>query len=167
MRFRSASIADVGAIKAVFASNAAEQSLFQQSAKEIQDNLAGFFVVENSGALVVGCVALHQHGQDVAEIYAVAVVPWAQGQGVGKVLLEHVILLASNIGVSFLWLATMKVEYFAKFGFQVFSKWKLPKGVLRHKLKLIFRQRPDRWIPEFFGRHTFMKCVRPGFHGGA
>lgn len=97
-----------------------------------------------------------------AEILAVAVEPDVQGKGVGSALLRGCVERAIERRVEFLWLATAKPAYFAKFGFRAISRWRLPLTVLLTKLWLIFQQPPSRWLPALFGRHTFMRYETDG-----
>jgi hypothetical protein len=60
-----------------------------------------------------------------------------------------------------LWLATMKHEYFARYGFHAMSRYRLPISVLFAKLLLVFDQPIARWLPALFGRHTFMRWSPP------
>src|SRR5262249_36696401 len=100
-----------------------------------------------------------RHSAANAEILAVAVAPQLQQQGTGAALVRACIARASEQGVRFLWLATAKPGYFARFDFHPISRWSLPLRVLLHKLRLVFQQPLGRWLPALFGRHTFMRWM--------
>lgn len=153
---RMATEGDVEAIRGVLLSNAADTSLFQQPERRIRRNLGDFVVVIDGGQLV-GCAALHCHTRTNAEILAVAVDPVAHGRGVGTILMRACMSRAAAAGATFLWLATQKPAYFARYGFERMSKWRLPPHVVARKLRLIFEQPARRWLPAMFGRHTFMR----------
>jgi amino-acid N-acetyltransferase len=115
-------------------------------------------VARNEIGNVIGCAGLHRDSAELGEIYAVAVAPQYQGQGIGQRLMRACQQQAKAIGVHHLWLATVKPSYFVCFGFQPISRWRLPKHVLLRKLRQTFRQPRERWLPALFGRHTFMRC---------
>jgi amino-acid N-acetyltransferase len=154
---RSALEEDVAPIHATLAANAADSSLFQQPVRRIRRNLRDFVVAVDATSTVLGCAALHWHARDNAEILAVAVAPDAHGKGVGNALMTACIARSAEHGTIFLWLATAKPDYFARYGFQRISKWRLPLRVVFRKLRLIFDQPVRRWLPALFGRHTFMR----------
>lgn len=66
---------------------------------------------------------------------------------------------ADSSGIRDLWLATMKPEYFSRYGFQPVSRWGSPASALLRKLRQTLRQPSGRWLPALFGRHTFMLCT--------
>ncbi|HEY1693006.1 MAG TPA: GNAT family N-acetyltransferase [Polyangiaceae bacterium] len=140
--------------------NAGDRSLFQQPDHQVRRTIDDFLLAEGEEGRIIGCAALHWHRPANAEILAVAVEPELQGKGVGSALLRACIEHAAGKAAEFLWLATAKPGYFARFGFQPISRWRLPLVVLLTKLRLIFQQPPARWLPAIFGRHTFMRYAR-------
>jgi N-acetylglutamate synthase-like GNAT family acetyltransferase len=159
MTVRAACPEDAPGIHAVLRANVADPSLFQQSEPQIASAIDEFLVAEDRAARIVGCVAVHAV-RGAAEILAVAVHPDAQGRGVGGALVEAAVARARALqpprGV---WLGTAKPAYFGRFGFEPFSRWRLPIAVLLGKLALVFRQAPPRWLPAVFGRHVFMRLA--------
>lgn len=147
---------NIDAIAHIVASNRDDQGLFQKSASSIADVLAEFLVARLSDGTIVGCAALHRDQADLAEMYSVAVLPQAQGRGVGRALIEACLDRARRDGIRTLWLATMRTEFFARHGFVSGSKWSLSLRVLRRKLRMVFEQPASRWLGTLFGRHTFM-----------
>jgi len=152
---------DVSAIVVVFAANREDRGLFQESESEVRSNLGDFFVARHAQRGVVGCAALHRCSPTMAEILGVAVLPAFQGQGVGHLLMQHCECVAKDAGVGRLWLATIKPAYFARFGFKPISRWDLPAPVLLRKLRQVFQQPVERWLPAVVGRHTFMQRDTP------
>lgn len=161
LALRQASLADVEAIRLLLTANAQDRSLFQQPDHQVRRTIGDFLIAEAEEGCVVGCAALHWHRASNAEILAVAVDPDLQGKGVGAALLRACIALSFERGASFLWLATAKPAYFARFAFHPISRWRLPIVVLLTKLRLIFQQPLGRWLPAIFGRHTFMRYEAP------
>jgi amino-acid N-acetyltransferase len=150
---------DAAAISSVLAANHDDPGLFQVSATAVAGALGDFLVARNQSGKVVGCAGLHRDSRELAEVYAVAVMPHCQGQGVGQELMQACQRRASSSGISQLWLATVKPDYFSRYGFRPISRWELPSSVLLRKLRLTFRQPAGRWLPALLGRHTFMRCT--------
>jgi amino-acid N-acetyltransferase len=152
-----ASEQDVRAIVAVLTANRDDRSMFLRSDADVRANLKDFFVAKDALGEVIGCAALHAYTPTLAEILSVAVLPKFQGQGIGNQLVESCIKRASANGIKCLWLATVKPAYFARFGFKPISRWKLPAFVLWYKLRQVFQQRLQRWLPAILGTFTFME----------
>ncbi len=152
---RRATAADVEAIHRLLVANAADVSLFQQSDDRIRRDLDDFVVAIEAGQQV-GCAALHHHTRANTEILAVAVDPHAHGRGVGAALVRACMTDAARTGATFVWLATGKPDYFARYGFRRMSKWRLPPRVVLRKVRLVLEQPMHRWLPALLGRHTFM-----------
>ena len=153
---RAATVNDVAPIAASLMANASDHALFLRAPADVLRHLDDFIVVQDAGRNIVGCAALHYYRPVCAEILSVAVVPAAQKQGVGGLLLREVIGRARRQGVTQLWLATAKPHYFTRFGFTPISRFALPVSVLLAKLRQVFVQPVRRWLPALFGRFTFM-----------
>lgn len=157
IQLRKATVNDIQKILFLLSSNYEGMSLFQQTEKEIRKNIYDFILAEDEKGKVIGCAALHKYNNDIAEILAVSVLPENKNSGIGKSLITKCIDNAVFNNINLLWLATSKPGYFSRYKFQPISKWSLPANIIFHKFKLVFRQPVKRWIPAFFGRHTFMK----------
>lgn len=147
------------AISSVLALNRDDPGLFQESATAVARTLGDFFVARNEAGKIVGCAGLHRDSSELAEVYAVAVTPQCQGQGIGRLLMQVCQQHARSSGIRHLWLATVKPDYFSRYGFQPISRWELPTSVLLRKVRQTFQQPCGRWLPALIGRHTFMRCV--------
>ena len=158
---RPASLADAAAIASVLALNRDDRGLFQESAEAVAHTIEDFTVAYNGAGQITGCAGLHRDSPSLAEIYAVAVTPQCQGKGLGRQLMQVCTQRAGSLGIQHLWLATVKTEYFQRYGFKVISRWELPAATLLRKLRQTFRQPLKRWLPALFGRHTFMRSA-PG-----
>jgi amino-acid N-acetyltransferase len=154
---RPATTGDAVAISGVLALNRDDPGLFQESGTAVARTLGDFFIALKD-AEIVGCGGLHQDSPELAEVYAVAVRPQYQGQGIGRQLMEACQQRASSNGTRHLWLATVKPEYFSRYGFQPISRWELPAAVLLRKLRQTLQQPSGRRLPALFGKHTFMRC---------
>lgn len=150
---------DAAAISRVLAVNRADRGLFQESAAAVVRSIEDFLVACNGAGQIVGCAGLHRDSARLAEIYAVAVTPQCQGQGVGRQLMQACKQRARSAGIRHLWLATVKPEYFIGYSFQAISRWELPASALLRKLRHTLQQPVERWLPALFGRHTFLRCT--------
>ena len=148
---------DVEGILAVFEQNRFDPSLLPREVESIRADLQDFIVVKTASGQVLGCAALKADSKQIAEILSVGVLPTRQGKGVGSLLIRECERLARARGYQRLWLATMKPDYFARFGYRRFSKWKLPARVLLRKLRLVLKQPVARWWPEILGPMFFME----------
>jgi amino-acid N-acetyltransferase len=148
---------DAAAISSVLAANRDDPGLFQESATAVARTLGDFFVARNEAGEIVGCAGLHRDSPEEAEVYAVAVTPRYQGQGIGRQLMQACEQHARAGGFRHLWLATVKPGYFSRYGFQPISRWELPALALLRKLRQMLQQPVGRWLPAAFGRHTFMR----------
>jgi amino-acid N-acetyltransferase len=148
---------DAEAISSVLTANRDDPGLFQESAPAVARTLEDFFVARNEAGKVVGCAGLHRDSAELAEVYAVAVTPDCQGQGIGGHLMHACHQRARSSGIHHLWLATIKPAYFSRYGFEPMSRWESPASVLVRKLRQTLRQRGGRWLPALFGQHTFMR----------
>jgi amino-acid N-acetyltransferase len=152
----AAAAADASGIVTVLDANRHDPSLYLRSEPDVLGHSGEFIVARDAFGRIVGCAALHRDSAGLAEVLSVAVLPTAQGQGVGGRLVEACEKRARSQGVARLWLATLKPEYFARFGYRRISRWRLPAPVLLAKLALVVRQPPDRWRNALLGREVFM-----------
>lgn len=147
---------DAREIAAVLRANRADRTLLRRSEKDIGRHLTDFLVARGGTGRVVGCAALHDHGDGLGETLSLAVDPACQRLGIGSRLVRECISRAPGRGLPRLWLATAKADFFARFGFAPISMWSLPTWVLLAKLKMVLTQRPTYWLPAVFTRYTFM-----------
>ena len=158
MRIEPATVQDTQAIVSIFIANKGDPGLFQESDAEVRRNLQDFLVARDANGKAVACSGLHRDSTELAEIYGVAVLPDLQGQGIGAMLIQKCKERAAASQVTHLWLATVKPEYFRRYSFRPISRWRLPASVLLRKVRQVFQQPVQRWVPALLGRHTFMKC---------
>ncbi len=148
---------DVADIISVLGANRGTPSLLQRSEGEVKQYLKDFFVVRDGQEHILGCVALHVYSCNSAEIFSLAVLPEAQGRGIGRYLMKECIRWANTEDIERLWLATQKLDYFAQFGFIPISLKQLPISVLLAKLNQVFRRPPNCWLLVLLRRQTIMQ----------
>ncbi len=92
-------------------------------AKEIvtlYESVPEFLVAEEDGPAgrqVVGCGALHVLWEDLGEIRTVAVDPRVVGRGVGHALVDGLIEVARDLGLTRLFVLTFEKQFFSRHGF--------------------------------------------------
>jgi amino-acid N-acetyltransferase len=158
MTIESAEEKDAQAIVSIFIANQDDPGLFQEPESEVKRNLRDFSVVRDADGKAIACAGLHRDSAELAEVYGVAVLPELQGRGIGAMLIRKCKERAAASQLTHLWLATVKPEYFQRYSFRPISRWSLPASVLLRKVRQVFLQPVQRWVPALLGRHTFMKC---------
>lgn len=118
---RRARTPDVKAIRSFVDAYAPDRKLLNKPTVTLYEDVQEFWVAtqpEASGtAAVVGCGALHVMWEDLAEIRTLAVAPAMRRQGIGHLLLDHLLAVAREIGVRRLFCLTFEVDFFAAHGF--------------------------------------------------
>src|SRR3981081_36919 len=82
MRTRKAILPDAQQIHGLISAYAGDGTLLPRTLAEICENIRGFVVLEDGGA-IIGCGALHLYGTHLAEIRSITVASAAQGRGGG------------------------------------------------------------------------------------
>jgi amino-acid N-acetyltransferase len=118
---RRARTPDVKAIRSFVDAYAPDRKLLNKPTVTLYEDVQEFWVAtrpEASGtAAVVGCGALHVMWEDLAEVRTLAVAPTMRRQGIGHLLLAHLLAAAREIGVRRLFCLTFEVDFFAAHGF--------------------------------------------------
>jgi N-acetylglutamate synthase-like GNAT family acetyltransferase len=156
-RIVTATQSDAEKIVALLHANRDDPSVFVRSIRDVSKNIGDFIVARGSNDQTVGCAALHLHTPSEGEILSVAILPKIQGRGVGSMLTRQCIQIARERNVAHVWLATVKPDYFSRFGFVPFVRWRLPVAVLLYKLRQVLQQPAGRWLPAILGEFAFME----------
>ena len=121
MRIRNAEQTDLVAVESLLATN-------DLPLDGVRENFSSFVVAEQQDA-IVGAIGLELF--DSAALLRSAVVSPAQrGNGVGRRLVEHILLRAEEAGVEDLFLLTTTAEeYFPRFGFTRTTRAAVPEAV--------------------------------------
>jgi amino-acid N-acetyltransferase len=149
---------DAPGIVAVLVALRDEPSLFQRSESDVRQTIGDFTVAEAERRRVLACAALHRHSAIAGEILSVAVLPEVQGLGIGGRLIDECVRRARESGLRQVWLGTIKPAYFARFDFTPRPLWEFvaTPAVLATKMRAVYAQPLDRWLPALLGRYTFM-----------
>jgi len=133
---RKATIADVKCIHKLLLDCASKRLLLPRSFNELYSHLRDFIVVEDQGTKeVVGCCALTITWEALAEVRSLVVAESAQGNGLGRRLVEACVSDAVTFGIYKVFSLTYQVAFFQKLGFSEVSKDVLPQKVWADCLK--------------------------------
>jgi amino-acid N-acetyltransferase len=116
LHIRPARTADVRAIRRLVDTYAPDRRLLSKATVTLYEDVPEFIVGELDGE-VVACGAVHVMWEDLAEVRTVAVDPSLRGQGVGGVLLDHLVARARALGVKRVFCLTFETEFFGRHGF--------------------------------------------------
>ena len=152
---RRARTSDVGAIRGLVDTYAPERRLLSKATVVLYEDVQEFRVAEVDDR-VVGCGALHVMWEDLAEVRTVAVLPEAQGLGVGSALLQALLDGARDLGVRRVFCLTFETRFFARHGFVEVSEVPVDARVASELL-----QSPDEGVAEFLD----LARVRPNTLG--
>lgn len=125
---RPAAIHDVPEIHDLLDVYAQQGNLLPRSMNELYRHLRDFFVAEIDGR-VAGCAALEIFTDSLGEVRSLVIADAHKGQGLGKLLVERVIVEAKAIGLTRLMALTYVPAFFHKLGFRSVSKETLPEKV--------------------------------------
>ena len=131
---RKATIDDPPAIMKLVNRFAEQGLMLPRALSEIYENLRDFFLYERDGR-VLGCVALHVAWEGLGEIRSLAVVEEAQGQGIGRQLVEACVNEARQLRIRRLFALTYVPDFFRTLGFEPYPKEKLPHKIWTDCLK--------------------------------
>ena len=112
---RKATIADVKAIHRLLMDCANKRLLLPRSYGELYSHLRDFIVAQDrDSGEVVGCCALTITWEALAEVRSLVVAESAQGQGLGRRLVEFCVSDALTFGVYKVFALTYQVAFFQK-----------------------------------------------------
>jgi amino-acid N-acetyltransferase len=129
-------VKDVGDIQSLVNSHAEKGEMLPRSLGDTCDSIRDFFVYEQNNS-ILGCCALHVTWVDLAEIRSLAVANEAQGQGMGRELLDACLEDARKLAISKVFALTYKPDFFGKMGFQEIDKSELPHKVWLECVKCV------------------------------
>src|ERR1700746_4009609 len=93
MLTRNAILPDAQQIHDLISAYAGDGTLLPRTLAEICENVRDFVVLEDGG-FIIGCGALHQYGQHLAEIRSITVASSEQGKGGGGHLVKALLAAA-------------------------------------------------------------------------
>ncbi len=131
MNIRPAKVSDAAAICGIINYYAERGRMLHRSLESVYDSLREFQVAEDESGTIIGCVALDIFWADLAEIKSLAVSPQQRGAGIGSQLIQSAVADARKLGVKKLFALTYEKSFFAKQGFDLIARDRLPEKVWR------------------------------------
>jgi len=86
-------------------------------------------VVLDDQSRVVGCGALRIMGPELAEVRSLAIADEMQGQGLGRLIVDALMVEARDLGLRRVFALTLQVSFFEKLGFETCQKTVFPEKV--------------------------------------
>jgi amino-acid N-acetyltransferase len=112
---RRARVTDVRGIKSIIDTYVGKVLLAKELVTLYED-VQEFWVAEVDGELA-GCGGLHVLWEDIAEIRSIAVLPHVARLGIGGLLVERLLAVARDLGLTRVFVLTFETKFFARFGF--------------------------------------------------
>jgi len=123
-----AKIEDAPEIMALVNRFAQQELMLPRSLNDTYESLRDFCVYRRDSRML-GCAALHVSWKGLGEIRSLAVHESVQGQGIGRELGERCLDEAREFGMERVFVLTYVPDFFARFGFEPYSKDDLPHKV--------------------------------------
>ena len=126
---RPATLADVAEMEGLMAPFVATGDLLPRSNYDLCRHIKEYVVAVARDGAIVGTGSLKVYSTSLAEIAALAVRDDQQGRGVGKALVEALVLDARALGLTEVFGLTRKPLFFLRLGFRVAEKEQFPLKV--------------------------------------
>ncbi len=136
---RKARLGDAEQIAQLVNHFAAQGLMLPKNILDVYEHIREYVVAEDEGGRVVGCGALRLMWHDLGEIRSLAVSEQAQGQGVGRRIVEKLLEEARELELARVFALTYQVPFFEKLGFRV-----VPKAIFPQKVWLDCQLCPKR-----------------------
>ncbi|MGH3744025.1 MAG: amino-acid N-acetyltransferase [Mycobacteriales bacterium] len=142
---RRARTADVAQIRRLVDLYAGQRILLSKETVTLYEDVQEFWVALD-GDEIVGCGALHVLWSDLAEIRTLATDPARRGHGIGGALLERLLDVARELGVSRVFCLTFETAFFGEHGFVEIDGTPVAPDVYAELLRSY-----DEGVAEFLG----------------
>lgn len=126
---RDARMDDIKVMYALLQNFANQGLLLGRSLSSLYDQLRDFKVLVTDEGQLLGICALHVCWENLAEIRSLAVVEEAQGQGIGRQLVEACLAEAEHFGITRVFTLTYQPAFFERLKFRSIDKNELPHKV--------------------------------------
>ncbi len=125
---RRAHIRDIAQLGRIINDCAELGVMLHRSLEDLYEHARDFHVIEDEGQ-IVGVCGLSIIWADLAEVYALAIVPSHRSKGLGRKLVQAAIEDAQELGLARLMSLTYERAFFKKLGFEVVDRLDLPMKV--------------------------------------
>ena len=103
--------------------------MIRRSLGELYEAIREFLVAVDDEGCIIGCAAVHVFWDDLAELKCLAVSEAAQGQGVGRKLVEACWAAARELELATVFTLTYVPDFFEKCGYHRIDKADLPHKI--------------------------------------
>jgi amino-acid N-acetyltransferase len=122
IQLRPATETDIEGILSLVNGYAAENLMLPRTPEQIRRALPGFLVAVNGGK-VVGCGSNVQLTPKLTELRSLAVAPETRGTGLGKRLVQALVIAARDAGYDKICALTLSEGFFNACGFETVDRW--------------------------------------------
>lgn len=126
---RAAVLADVAGMEALMAPFVATGDLLPRSTYDLCRHIREYVVAEGADGAIVGTASLKVYSTDLAEVAGLAVRDDQQGRGLGRALVEALLVDARALGLTEVFGLTRKPVFFLRLGFRPAEKEQFPLKV--------------------------------------
>ncbi|HXM41393.1 MAG TPA: N-acetyltransferase [Bryobacteraceae bacterium] len=133
---RKAGMHDIGPILSLINGYAAKGVMLPRTELEVSEAIRDFSVIVTAGRLM-GCGALHFYTPSIGEIRSLAVAEHAKTHGIGRRLIEALVLEASDYSLDAVFAFTYVAGFFGKMGFQEVERGELPLKVWKDCVRCV------------------------------
>lgn len=130
MRVVLPTVKDVSKIFELIEVYAESGVVLKRTPEEILKNINDFRVVKINEK-VVGCVSLYIYTETLAELRTLIIHPENQGQGIGRLLVNHLRDLSAELKIKKLFTLTQQPDFFIQCGFKIIEKSSLPEKIFK------------------------------------
>lgn len=128
MHLRKATFGDVEAIHKLVNDYAQQGVMLPRSRNSIYETLRDVIIAEEEGQLI-GVGSLHLSWDALAEVRALAIAPDFHRRGIGRQIVEALLVEGRALGVKTFFTLTYQPEFFGTLGFSEVTKEELPQKV--------------------------------------
>ena len=125
---RKPTVQDVPVMARIINQYAAQGKMLPRSHHRLYGDLRDFTLATLEGC-VVGCGGLHVTWEDLAEVRSLAIDPQYVHRGIGRLLVERLLVEARELGLPRVFALTYQQAFFARLGFTVVSRDTLPHKI--------------------------------------
>ena len=129
LNIRPARVGDVPAICDLIRVFAERKLMIRRSLGELYESIREFLVATDDTGKILGCAALHVFWDDLAELKCLAVSEDAQGQGVGRRLVDACWNNARDLEIHSVFTLTYVPDFFEKSDYHRIEKSELPHKI--------------------------------------
>jgi amino-acid N-acetyltransferase len=126
---RAATIADMRQVEPLINGFAQRNLMLPKTLDQLARLFREFVVAVDEQGEVLGCGALRIYTESLAEVASLAVAEHAHGLGIGRRVVEQLVVEARGLGIQTVFALTLQEEFFLRAGFRTVSKEMFPLKV--------------------------------------